>query len=84
MKQSKSVSHLFVDETALKNLKLVAVAYSHVDRTDYATQSAYEAELEVEDRAEEVIAEVAKLGIAVKGYAADQYFLLTSSSINQI
>lgn len=64
----------FVDESALKALKLVAVAYSKVDREDYATESAYEGELEVEDRAEEVIAEVAKLGIAVKGYAADHYF----------
>lgn len=64
----------FVDEAALKALKLVAVGYSHVERSDYPTQGAYEAELEVEDRAEEVIAEVAKLGIAVKGYAADHYF----------
>jgi len=45
-----------------------------VDRDDYPTQGAYEAEKEVEDRAEEVIAEVVKLGIPVKGYAADQYF----------
>jgi len=66
---------LFIDEEALKNLKLVAVAYSHVDREDYATKGAYEAELEVEDRSEEVMAEVAKLGIAVKGYAGNQYFL---------
>jgi D-alanine-D-alanine ligase len=73
MTQSKS-SDLFIDNAALKGIKLVAVAYSHVNREDYATQGAYEAELEVEDRAEEVIAEVAKLGIAVKGYAADQYF----------
>lgn len=65
---------LFTDPQLLKQLKLVAVAYSHVDRADFATEGAYEAELEVEDRAEEVIAEVAKLGIAVKGYAADQYF----------
>lgn len=65
----------FVDDQALKKLKLVAVAYSHVDREDFPTQASYEAEVEVEDRAEEVIAEVAKLGIAVKGYAANQYFL---------
>ena len=70
----KPYEPFFVDEAALKALKLVAVAYSKVERDDYATQSAYEGELEVEDRAEEVIAEVAKLGIAVKGYAADQYF----------
>lgn len=65
---------LFIDEAALKALKLVAVAYSHVNRDDFATEGAYDAEVEVEDRAEEVIAEVAKLGIAVKGYAADSYF----------
>jgi D-alanine-D-alanine ligase len=64
----------FVDENALKTLKLVAVGYSHVERDDYATNGAYEAELEVEERAEDVIAEVAKLGIAVKGYAANKYF----------
>jgi D-alanine-D-alanine ligase-like ATP-grasp enzyme len=65
----------FIDDEALKKLKLVAVAYSHVDRDDFPTEGAYEAEVEVEDRAEEVIAEVAKLGVAVKGYAANQYFL---------
>lgn len=64
----------FVDESALKELKLVAVGYSHVERDDYANNGAYEAELEVEERAEDVIAEVAKLGIAVKGYAANKYF----------
>ena len=72
---SKSpASNFFVDEAALKALKLVAVAYAHVDRADYPTEGAYIAELEVEDRAEEVIAEVAKLGIPVKGYSADKYF----------
>ncbi len=65
----------FIDDESLKKLKLVAVAYSHVDRDDFPTQGSYEAEVEVEDRAEEVIAEVAKLGVAVKGYAANQYFL---------
>lgn len=65
----------YLDDEALKKLKLVAVAYSHVDRDDFPTEGSYEAEVEVEDRAEEVIAEVAKLGVAVKGYAANQYFL---------
>ena len=65
----------FTDDESLKKLKLVAVAYSHVDRDDFPNQSSYEAEVEVEDRAEEVIAEIAKLGVAVKGYAANQYFL---------
>lgn len=74
MKISKGAELFFIDDAALKGLKLVAVAYSHVDRADYPNQGAYEAELEVEERAEQVIAEVAKLGIAVKGYAANQYF----------
>ncbi len=65
----------FIDDESLKKIKLVAVAYSHIDREDFPTQGSYDAEVEVEDRAEEVIAEVAKLGIAVKGYAANQYFL---------
>ncbi len=73
MKQNNS-SSLYIHDAALKALKLVAIAYSYVDRDDYPTQGAYEAEKEVEDRAEEVIAEVVKLGIPVKGYAADQYF----------
>lgn len=74
MSQKIVQTPFFVDDVALKNLKLVAVAYSHVDREDFPTEDSYEAELEVEDRAEEVIAEVAKLGVAVKGYAANQYF----------
>lgn len=64
----------YINESALKGLNLVAVAYSHVERSDFATEGAYEAELEVEDRAEEVIQEIEKLHIPVKGYAADRYF----------
>lgn len=64
-----------IDDAALKKMKLVAVAYSHVDREDFPTEGAYEAEVEVEDRAEEVIEEIEKLGVTVKGYAANQYFL---------
>ncbi len=75
MSQKPAQTPFFVDEAALKALKLVAVAYSHVDREDFPTKGAYEAELEVEERAEEVIAEIAKLGVAVKGYAANQYIL---------
>lgn len=74
MKTPSPADQFFIDENALKNLKLVAVAYSHVDRADFANEGAYEAEAEVEDRAEDVIAEIAKMGIAVKGYAADPYF----------
>lgn len=74
MKQPTPADLFFIDEAALKATKLVAVAYSHVNREDFPNESSYLAELEVEERAEEVMAEVAKLGIAVKGYAADQYF----------
>lgn len=74
MNDLKYSDPFFIDEAALKALKLVAVAYSHVDRADFATEGAYHAEVEVEERAEDVIKEVAKLGIAVKGYPANQYF----------
>ena len=66
---------LAVDREALKRLKLVAVAYSHVEREWFPTAAAYEAEVEVEDRATEVIEAVKKLGIEVKGYPGDQYLL---------
>jgi len=66
---------LAADKEALKKLTLVAVAYSHVEREWFPTEDAYVAEVEVEDRAQEVIEEVRKLGIEVKGYKGDQYFL---------
>src|SRR3989344_3151408 len=66
---------LNVDKDGLKRLRLVAVAYSHVEREWFPTQDAYEAEVEVEDRADEVIKEVENLGIQVKGYPGDQYLL---------
>lgn len=66
---------LSVDKDALKKLSLVAVAYSHVEREDFPTQGAYDAEVEVEDRADEVAEKVGELGIDVKLYPGDQYFL---------
>lgn len=63
------------DKDALKKFKLVAVAYSHVERENFATEEAYKAELEVEERAGEVVEEIKKLGINVKSYPGDQYFL---------
>jgi D-alanine-D-alanine ligase len=74
MNQTNPTPQFFIDEQALKELKLVAVSFSKVNREDFATQGAYEAEVEVEERAEAVIAQIAKLGIPVKGYPADQYF----------
>ncbi len=66
---------LAFDKEVLKNIKLVAVAYSHVDRAWFPTQSSYEAEVEVEERAAQVVEEIKKLGVNVKGYPGDQYFL---------
>jgi D-alanine-D-alanine ligase len=55
-------------------VKLVAVAYSQVDREWFATEEAYLAEKEVEDRSAEVLQELEKLKVPSKGYPADQYF----------
>lgn len=66
---------LAVDKAALKKLKLVAVAYSHVEREWFPTQDSYEAEVEVEDRAAEVVEMLKSLGIEARGYPGNQYFL---------
>jgi len=66
---------LNVDSDALKQIKLVAVAYSYVDKEFFPTEDSYTAEKEVEDRAGEVIEEIKKLGLEAKGYPADQYLL---------
>ena len=66
---------LNIDSEELRKLKLVAVAYSFVDREFFPTEEAYTAEKEVEDRAHKVIEEVKKLGLEAKGYPADQYLL---------
>ncbi len=66
---------LNVDNDALKSIKLVAVAYSYVDKEFFPTEDAYIAEKEVEERAQEVIEEIKKLGLEAKGYPADQYLL---------
>ena len=66
---------LNIETNALKKIKLVAVAYSFVDREFFPTEQAYIAEKDVEGRAQEVMEEVKKLGLEVKGYPADQYLL---------
>lgn len=66
---------LSVDKETLKKYKLVAVAYSHVEREMFPTEDAYKAEVEVEERAKEVTEEVQKLNINAKAYPGDQYFL---------
>jgi D-alanine-D-alanine ligase len=73
--QKTARASLNVDKEALKKLKLVAVAYSYVQRELFPTKEAYIAEAEVEDRAAQVLEEIKKLGLEAKGYPADQYFL---------
>ena len=66
---------LNIDTDALKKIKLVAVAYSFVDKNLLPNEEAYKAEVEVEERAEEVLEEIKKLGLEAKGYPGDQYLL---------
>lgn len=66
---------LAVDKDALKKYKLIVVAYSHVEREWFATEDAYDAEVEVEDRAQEVVERIKKMGINAKASPGDQYFL---------
>jgi D-alanine-D-alanine ligase len=68
------MTKLAIDRQALKQLKLVAVAYSHVERERFPTEGAYIAELEVVERAAQVVEEIEKLGIPAKGYPGDPYF----------
>jgi hypothetical protein len=64
-----------VDKAALRSLRLVAVAYSHVKSAWFPTREAYEAEIEVEQLAKEVIAALKKLGLRAKAYRVDRYFM---------
>ena len=73
MPNLKAKLNIYSDE--LKKLKLVAVAYSFIERDFFPTEEAFIAEKEVEVRAQKVIEEIKKLGLEVKGYPADQYFL---------
>lgn len=68
------MSILAIDREALKKFRLVVVAYSSIQREHFATKEAYEAEIEVEQRAIEVAEEVRKLGIPVRTLPGDQYF----------
>lgn len=66
---------LAVDKVAFKRLRLVAVAYSHVKTAWFPTKEAYEAEVEVEQRAKDVVTALKKLGVKAKAYRADRYFM---------
>jgi D-alanine-D-alanine ligase len=72
--RQKPRADLELDRKVLKNLRLVVVAYSHVEREFFPTDEAYEAELEVESRAQQVVEALEALGIPAKGYPGDQYF----------
>lgn len=77
-KPKKAISfkiELASDKDALKKLKLVVVAYSHVEREWFPTEEAYKAEIEVEERAGDVVEAIKKLGIEVKAQPGNQYFL---------
>jgi D-alanine-D-alanine ligase len=80
--KSSGKVELAINKNALKKIKLVAVAYSCVEREWFPTEEAYIAEKEVEERAQQVIAELEKLGIASKGYPGDQY-LITNLLVDQ-
>lgn len=66
---------LNIDTDVLKKIKLVGVAYSHVDEALFANKEAFDAEKEVEERAQQVMEECKKLGLESKGYPGDQYLL---------
>lgn len=68
-------AQLAVSKKALKQLRLVAVAYSHVKTAWFPTPEAYEAEVEVEQRARDVVAALKQLGVKAKAYRADRYFM---------
>ncbi len=72
---STTKEKLNVDSDALKTIKLAAVAYSFVKKEEFPTKDAYTAEVEVEERAQQVAKEIEKLGLEVKTYPADEYFL---------
>jgi len=66
---------LSVSRKALKKLRLVAVAYSGVERDFFPTEEAYLAEKEVEGRAAEVLRVMEQLGIPGRLYSGGEEFL---------
>ena len=73
--KTRRPKRLAAQKDALKRLRLVAVAYSHVKTAWFATKEAYEAEVEVEQRAKDVVMALKKLGVKAKAYRADRYFM---------
>jgi D-alanine-D-alanine ligase len=64
-----------VSPQAIKKLRLVAIAYSHIERDFFPTEEAYHAEKEVETRAEQMLQVMEKMRIPARLYAADEHFL---------
>jgi D-alanine-D-alanine ligase len=63
------------DKELLKKIKKVVVAFSHVEREWFPTEEAYHAEIEVEQRAADVVKHLIDMGIDAKGQPGNQYFL---------
>lgn len=74
-KHPNPTPRLAFSQQAMNKLNLVAVAYSHVERDFFPTEEAYLAEVEVEERAAEVLEVIQNLGVTGKLYAADEHFL---------
>jgi D-alanine-D-alanine ligase len=72
---NKNGDSLNIDKEIIKKIKLVTVAYSHVERDMFPTQDSYDAEIEVEERAKEVASVIEKFNISVKLTPSNQYFL---------
>jgi len=70
-------NRLRVNRRALKSFELVAVTYSYVEREYFPSEEAYQAELEVEGRARQVVAALEKLGVPAKAYPGNQYLVPT-------
>jgi D-alanine-D-alanine ligase len=66
---------LAISKKGLQKLRLVAVAYSHVEREMFPTEEAFIAEVEVKQRAETVLQVMSDLGIPGRLYQSDDHFL---------
>ncbi|HEX8923481.1 MAG TPA: hypothetical protein VF828_01995 [Patescibacteria group bacterium] len=66
---------LNIDTELFKRFRLIVVAYSDVERDQFPTEEAYEAEAEVISRAQRVADYIRDMAIEVKCYPADEYFL---------
>ena len=74
-KHPNPTPRLSVSKKALKRLRLVAVAYSGVERGFFPTEEAYQAEKEVESRAAEVLQVMESIGVPGRLYGGGENFL---------